>query len=105
MSGDKHWDVKMHEYNRPDPAHDELVKRDGKIHPSARTGSVIVAAIRTASLTPHEEGEILKAIASRISLDLQEPEFEEVGTDLSDVCGAWDEAMHEYDERMAARSG
>lgn len=82
-----------------------LAKHSGKVHPADRTGSVIVAAIKSASLTVNEMGNILEAITGRIS-DCsngnypQYPELEETSADLAETCEAFTAAQNKIDERL-----
>lgn len=74
--------------------------------PPPRTASVIVAAIRTASLTLHEQGEILGEIASRICMCIREyPELEETCHDLSQTHEAYLEAKDKISERLYRQHG
>ena len=66
-----------------------------------RTASIIVAAIKTASMTPHEMGQILGAIAGVISwVSRHEPELESVAADLSDAYEAFLVAEDQRESRL-----
>lgn len=74
--------------------------------PPPRTSSVIVASIRTASLTLHEQGEILGEIASRICMCIREyPELEETCHDLSQTYEAYKEAEDKINDRLYRKYG
>ena len=81
-----------------------LAKHHGKVHPDDRTGSVIVAAIKTATLTVNEMGQILDAITGRICACAvgnypEYPELEETANDLVETCEAFAVAQDKIDER------
>ena len=85
---------------------EEVLEKHKGVHPDSRTGSVIVAAIRTASLTLHEQGEILGEIASRICMCIREyPELEETCHDLSQTHEAYLEAKDKINERLYRQHG
>ena len=74
--------------------------------PPPRTASVIVASIRTASLTLQEQGEILGEIASRICMCIREyPELEETCHDLSQTYEAYKEAEDSINDRLYKQHG
>lgn len=69
-----------------------------------RTASVVVAAIKTGSLTVNEMGNILGAITERICNTAlgkysEYPELKEVAHDLSDACEAFTAAQDKIEER------
>ena len=67
-----------------------------------RTGSVIVASIKTANMTLNEMGLILGAITDRICQVMREyPELEETAHDLAQTCEEYSEAQDKIDERLA----
>ena len=77
----------------------ELAKRHAM--KDRRTSSIIAAAIQSASLTPHEMGQILGAIAGVISwVSRHEPELESVAADLSDAYEAFLRAEDQREDRL-----
>lgn len=93
---------------RNEPRLDLLEAMPSANHPLAehRTASVIVAAIKTASLTRHEMGEILGAITEAIcrtalGKHTGYPELEETAHDLSQCCEEYAEAQDKIEERLS----
>lgn len=86
------------------PSREVLARRMGNVHPDERTSSVIVAAIKTSSLTVNEMGNILGAITDRICACAygkypEYPELETIAGDLAETCEEFSAAQDRIDER------